>query len=295
MLAGELLPSRRDRDRGGGALLRDMRRAAPRAQRVAAAGESGISRPGPRPAFPVRRPAGSAVSDRQGSSIGRLRAPSRPTTPLLAFRPWSGVPWLQTTLRHSRGVRGRPAESGPADVARPLRGARRRNDWVRRARFQRPRRALPDGHHRHDGRLPRGPAAESGRQGVRDRPNLDRRRVSAVHAASGQRCTCLASCSEALIWATCASMWEGDEWTRRSAEWPVTPSVCGWGHVGLSSTHYLVGTGQQVVGVDRHARPSPRAMMALVRPFHGVEIDPRRPLPRCSERGHTRAVGSKSP
>ena len=27
--------------------------------------------------------------------------------------------------------------------------------------------------------------------------------------------------------------------------------VCGWGRVGVSSTHYLVGTGQQVVVVDR--------------------------------------------
>ena len=45
----------------------------------------------------------------------------------------------------------------------------------------------------------------------------------------------------------------------------------------------------------RRDRVQPATHDGARRPFHGAEIDSRRPLPRCSERGHKRALGSKSP
>jgi hypothetical protein len=195
-------------DRGGGAVLRDTQRAAPRAQRVAAAGESGIIRPGPRPGVPGAAPGGIS---RAGSAGFVDRSPAR------AVAPGHAAPGIPTVERgplaadHTpafAGMRGGPAESGPADVARPLRGARRRNDRVRRARFQRPRRALQTvttvttvGFREVQ------PLNPAGR--CHDRPNLDRRSDSAVHTRRLARCADLA---------TCAGTWEGDEWTRRSAE-----------------------------------------------------------------------------
>ena len=45
----------------------------------------------------------------------------------------------------------------------------------------------------------------------------------------------------------------------------------------------------------RRDRVPPASHYGARRPFHGAEIDPGRLLPRCSERGHKRALRSKSP
>lgn len=60
-----------------------------------------------------------------------------------------------------------------------------------------------------------------------------------------------------------------------------------------TNRHRATDPAPRATGRRDHVQPASHD--GARRPFHGAEIDPRRPLPRCSERGHTRALESKRP
>lgn len=65
--------------------------------------------------------------------------------------------------------------------------------------------------------------------------------------------------------------------------------------VSTEHTNHHRATDRAPRATGRRDRVQPTSHYGARRPFRGAEIDPGRLLPRCSERGHKRVLGSKSP